>query len=106
MDIASAGILPDHDPSGLDAHESLSTDYSCFKTYSGVEDDDTAQKEIRSHLELGRLKAFDSVEEPEREIGAKPVLNKIGIISRMKDGKCKKRMILDTSASSVKEATQ
>ena len=59
---------------------------------------------ICSVLEVHRCSGGEAADE--RDLGDLPIINKIRVITKIKDGVVKKRMILDTQASSVKEATQ
>ena len=104
--IEACHIFPEHDPAEPGPHELLCTDFESFANYKGVDEDGTAAEEISKHIALGRLKEYASPQAMEQDLGQPPVLNKIGIITRLKDGVAKKWMFLDTQASAVKEATE
>lgn len=58
------------------------------------------------HLKAGHLRAFDSVDQLTSFLDdALPVLSKIGIITKERLGKVKKRIILDTKASFIKQCS-
>ena len=102
QEIKLVGICPPYTNGPDLQHESLVTDFSSFENYSGVESDDTAMHETKHQLNNNRLKSFDTLSDLREELkGEEPVLNKIGIITRIREGVTKKRMILDTSARDV-----
>ena len=87
--------------------QDVSTDYSSFANYAGVEGDEQAQHDIMEHLKAGHLRAFDSVDQLTSFLDdALPVLSKIGIITKERLGKVKKRIILDTKVSSSNSAVR
>ena len=43
--------------------DELATEYDGFSNYTGVDEDDTASMEFEKHLDLKRLRAFDTIEE-------------------------------------------
>jgi hypothetical protein len=102
----SCGIFPDIGDEPDLPHESLVTDFGSFKNYSGVDDDEVAAQEIAHHIKQGHLLPFSSLDDLTSFLGGEaPILNKIGIISKTRSGITKKRMILDTNASNIKEAS-
>ena len=98
-----------HFPTLEDAPErdiaDLSTDFDSFENYAGVDADTDALKEIEAHVEAGHLRAFDTLEELRTYLGAEPVLNKVGVITKERAGKIKKRIILDTKVAGTKECS-
>ena len=86
---------------------SLDTDFDTFQNYAGVEEDDEAYAAIESYCNKGFVKKFDSLEEVESELGAKPTLSKLGCIKKQKfnpeTGQYthKARIILDCKQSGV-----
>ena len=86
--------------------ESLATAYDEFQNYVGVEGDEAAEEEISKHLQAGHLRAYNSVRELADALGEDPVLSKIGVISRTRAGKIKKRVILDTWESFLRWASE
>ena len=102
----SCGIFPDHGDAPEMSYHDVVTDYDSFTNYAGVEGDEQAKADILAHVNKGHMKAFESVAELSEFLdGALPVLNKIGIISKQRMGKIKKRIILDTKASFVKQCS-
>ena len=102
----SCGIFLDIEDAPEMSYEEVATDFSSFANYAGVEGDEVALKDITSHLQRGHLKAFGSIGELTRFLnGAKPILSKIGIITKERQGKVKKRLILDTKASFIKQCS-
>ena len=64
------------------------------------------EKELQTHINLKHIVAFDTLEELKTYVGSKRViLNKIGLIEKIRNGKKKVRMILDTKQSDVKQIT-
>lgn len=81
------GIFPTLDDSPELSAEDIATDFGTFANYSGVEGDAAAEDEISARIEQGYIKAFDTIAElTEFLSGARPVLNKIGIISKERAG--------------------
>ena len=60
---------------------------------------------MRTHLDKGHLIAFDTHEELSQHVGGEPILSKIGLIEKVRNGKKKIRMTLDTKQSRVKLIT-
>ena len=105
MNPASCGIFPDISGETPDDPEALYTDYSSFENYSGVDGDGTAEAEVQAHLDKGHLRAFDTLEELREFLGEDPILNKIGLIVKTRNGVTKTRMILDTKVSQLKQCS-
>ena len=76
-----------------------------FANYSGFDGNPIAVNELKEHINLQHLKVFDSISEVEQYVCGKPVLNKIGIVSKTRAGVTSHRMILDTKASGLKHAS-
>ena len=74
------GIFPEIHGETPENSEALYTDYSSFEKYSGVDGDDTAETEVKAHLEKGHLRAFDTLSNLREFLGEEPILNKIGLI--------------------------
>ena len=62
--------------------------------------------EITLRLEQGHLKAFDTAAELEDFVQGTAILSKLGIITKMRAGKAKHRMILDTKAALIKQCSR
>ena len=112
---APAGIVQQAEPCGIspeitepaEMHISdLQGNIEDFNNYAGVDENPTATDEIELRLLQGHLKAFDTAIELEQFVGATKelpaILSKIGIITKMRAGKTKHRMILDTKAAFIK----
>ena len=102
----SCGIFPEISGETPESPESLYTDHENFANYTGVDDDETAEREIKAHLQKGHLKSFSSLDELRSFLGEEPILNKIGLIVKSKNGKTKTRMILDTKVSNLKACSR
>ena len=94
---------PDSDPSDLRC------DADTFRNYAGVEANEVTEPELQSHIDSGHLAEFDTMQELNEFVGATPdepaILNKLGLIVKIRNGIKKARMILDTKASGVKAIT-
>ena len=63
-------------------------------------------KELTTHLGKGHIAAFETKAELAEYVGGPPpILNKLGLIIKIRNGIKKARMILDTKASGVKAIT-
>ena len=106
MPVEACGIFPTISDEDKEDHDELRCDIDDFVNYPGVEQDDTVEIETVKHLQAGRLAAYYHIAEVRQALnGDEPILNKIGIITRERGGVIKKRMILDTTQSRIKEAT-
>ena len=99
------GIFPETIVPPYMGHDDLHCDVQQFKNYPGVEDSEITETELQGHLDKQHLAAFGSPEELEDFVGGKPILNKLGLITKVRNGIKKSRMILDTKQSWVKHAT-
>jgi hypothetical protein len=99
------GIFPDCAADAEQAIESLSTDWEGFTNYSGVEAHEVTEAELSQHICKGHIEAFDSMEDLRARVCGDPVLSKLGLIIKTRNGKTKARMILDTKASGIKYVT-
>ena len=98
------GIFPVITDENRENPDGLATDFESFSNYAGVEGDPDAESEIIEHIEAGHILASETVEGLLHATGGqKPILNKIGIIDKIRDGIRKRRLILDTKASRLKE---
>ena len=77
-------------------------DEHSFRNYSGVEEHEVTATELQGHIDAGHLAEFDSYEELASYVGGKPILNKIGLIIKVRNDVSKARMILDTKETGVK----
>ena len=86
--------------------EDLRCDKQQFRNYPGVEEQAITDAELSSHLEKGHIVAFDTYAELAQFADAEePILNKLGLIVKTRNGITKARMILDTKQSGVKHIT-
>ena len=86
-------------------HEDLHCDLQSFRNYQGVEESAVTETEIQGHLDKGHLAAFPTVDELRTFVGGEPILNKLALITKVRNGVTKTRMTLDTKESWVKHAT-
>ena len=103
--IDDPGIFPPAVVQPSMSHDSLHCDLENFRNYSGVEESEITETEIRSHLEKGHLVSFTSLDDLRKFVKGEPILNKLGLITKVRNGVTKTRMILDTKESWVKHAT-
>ena len=80
-------------------------DEHVFRNYSGVEEERTIEEEMQNHLDKGRLAALDTYDLLKEFVGGEPILNKLGVIVKIRNGVRKARAILETKESGVKWIT-
>ena len=107
QDLIDPGIFPACSRPAEVQPENLECNSRQFKNYPGVEENQITDAELASHLEKGHLAAFDTYEEMRLYVDAQtpPILNKLGLIVKVRNGITKARMILDTKQSGVKTIT-
>ena len=100
------GIFPPcHRPADLQPQD-IHCDEQQFCNYPGVEEQDITDAELLAHLTKEHLCAFDTHAELASFVQSKkPILNKLGLIVKTRNGITKARMILDTNQSGVKRIT-
>ena len=103
--LTDPGIFPPVDQPAAYTPESLYCDEISFKNYPGVEEQDVTEQEMQAHFDKGHLMAFGTYEELAASINGQPVLNKLGLIIKTRNGITKARTILDTKESGVKWIT-
>ena len=97
---APAGLAsPAFDPCDLFVDEDV------FTNYAGVDQDKVAQVEVLDLHRRGLLEAFDSIEEVQNYLGQKPLLSKVGVLTKLVGDKVKKRVIVDSHRSGVSDST-
>lgn len=69
--------------------------------YSSVDGDDMAAPEIERLISTVFVKAFGDLPQFQNWWGGKPHLSKLGMITKEKGGRVKRRLILDCKASGV-----
>ena len=99
------GIFPEAVVEPYMGHEELQCDLQNFRNYKGVEESEVTETEIQGHLDKGHLKTFIDFNELRNFVQGEPILNKLGLITKIRNGVKKSRMILDTKESWVKHAT-
>jgi hypothetical protein len=106
--IIDKGIFPTYDPT-IDvadlAAEELGSD-SAFYNYSGTEDDEEVAAELERLVQATYALRFDTIEEATAYLGQHPILSKIGVIRKVRNGKMKIRMVVDSKQSGVSRATR
>ena len=81
------GIFPVIDEETEIHFDEIFTDHSTFKNYNGVDNDPYACDEIIEHIAKGHMLEANSIEELKRVLGGEePVLSKIGMLIKIKDG--------------------
>ena len=107
-----AGIMPEvEDDMAVLPFTELASDYHQFTNHGNIEEDGEAMGIIQGYIDKGYLRAFNSLQECEAYLGAKPILSKFACLSRERydavsgEWKTKRRVILDSKASDVKSAS-
>ena len=62
--------------------------------YSSVDGDESAVPEVTRLINTGFVKSFEDLLEFKQWLGGEPHLSKLGMITKLKDGKTKRRLIL------------
>ena len=100
--IPSTGIYPTISDNSAEKESILSRSLEGWLNYpSAVEEHDELCKLVADAHQKGFCTFYSSVEEAEKEIGAKPVLNKLGVIVKVKETGKKARIIWDLRESGV-----
>ena len=107
---APAGIsVPILDPGNIFPPDDEEVDFDNFQlpspdkhvNYATVEDDEASAAEVDRLIQTGFVKEFDSYQAMATWLGKPPHLSKLGMITKEKDGKIKRRLILDCKESNV-----
>ena len=96
------GIFPTEDDE-LELEEVDLPDPMKHRNYGSVDDDDMAEPEVDRLIATGFVKAFDNYNSFVTWLNGKPHLSKMGMITKEKDGRTKRRLILDCKESRVNE---
>ena len=106
-DFRLEGIWPQVEP-GKDDDPALDvgTDFDAFINYSGFDEDDEAFKELMGFVVAGKLRAYPTLKSCAADLGAEPVLSRFGLIVKTKNGKTKRRIILDCKQSGLSKKTR
>ena len=83
--------------------DSLHSDPNDFASYSSVESDSDAWRQVRRLVDKGWLLEFDTLDQLKAFLGADPILSKFGLVVKTRNGITKKRLILDAKASGISE---
>eukprot|EP00971_Amphidinium_carterae_P046681 919826-Amphidinium_carterae.2 len=71
---------------------SLQSDLNSFANYSGFEHDTEAVATVQGYVQRGYLRAYGSMDEARDALGRYPVLSRLGVLIRQREGKVKKRV--------------
>ncbi len=108
LDVPSRGIFPAYSESD-DARdmdpEHLTTEEG-FINYEGIDSDDGVWEEIQRFVAASWVLEFPSVESAAEYLGAQPVLSRIGLISKMRLGILKRRIVIDAKRSWVSRSSR
>ena len=89
-----------------DEHLQLHTDFDEFINYAGFDKDEDAFQELMSFTKRQKLLSFKNLKECEQKLGRKPHLSRFGLLTRIRNGKMKKRVILDCKQSGLSRRTR
>eukprot|EP00971_Amphidinium_carterae_P000378 8079-Amphidinium_carterae.1 len=79
----------------------LYTDWTGFSNYRAFEDCDEAKDAVRGYVAQGYLEVLGSFDAATERLGGPPVLSKFGVIEKVRDGRVKRRVILDARQSGL-----
>ena len=101
MEIEDPGqIFPKSDEYEPEEMDQLPDPHS-HVNYGSVELDEAAEPEIQRLIATGFVRSYDNYEQFERWLGSRPHLSKLGMITKEKEGRIKRRLILDCKESGV-----
>ena len=107
--IADRGIFPTYS-SAEDAiegdPEELSTPAENAVNYAGVDEDVEVAAEMSRMLKNRYVKKFKSLKCVAKYLGKKAIVSKIGVIKKIKNGKTKSRLVVDTKQSKITASTR
>ena len=99
-------IVPADERPAVEDPEALHTDFDEFVNYLGTECDDDAFQELERLVGKKFVRRFDTLDEVIRFLdGETPVLSRIGIITKLRGGKLRKRIVLDLKQSGLTSAS-
>ena len=109
QEISDPGIFPDVGDSAkfseIDDPHALFCDTDTFVNYSSVEDDPKAMEEVEKFWRAGYLAKFNTLEECKSFVGGDPILSKLAMITKEKNGRIKRRLVLDCKRSGIVKAS-
>ena len=97
------GVFPPSDLQDPELDYFEPPDESLHTNYVSVDNDPDAEPEVRRLLESNFVKVFDSLEEAQSWAGGRLHLSKLAMITTEKDGRIKRRLIMDCRRSSVND---
>ena len=106
--ILDRGIFPLYDPT-IDVAEVEPGDLATqadFANYDGVEDDPDVKQEVVRLIKAKHVRRFRTLRDVRKYLGSEPVLSKIGVIKKKRNGKWKCRMVIDSKRSGISKATR
>ena len=105
----NVGVFPECEGTPECSPDAIICNAATFKNYPGVENQAIACDEMKKHIDKEHLVAFNTFEQLTGFVEGKPpqtpILNKIGLIVKTRNGITKARTILDTKQSGVKKMT-
>ena len=90
---------PDHEEEIV--AEQYLPDHFNHKNYTSVDEDEAAAPEVERLINTGFVESFSTHQQLSEWLGGRPHLSKLGMITKEKDGKTKRRLILDCKESGV-----
>ena len=101
----AAGLYPSSEDKIAEFHpDELKTDGIGLRNYDGVNENVDAANTLEGYHKAEYIKVTETWEECKDYLGADPVVSKLGCISRIKYGRLKHRLILDSKRSGVSRA--
>ena len=97
------GVFPPSDLQDPELDYFERPDESLHTNYVSVDNDPDAEPEVRRLLESNFVEVFDSLEEAQSWAGGRLHLSKLAMITKEKDGRIKRRLIMDCRRSSVND---
>ena len=77
-----------------------------FSNYKAFDQDEAAAEEVFDYEKKGYLRGFDTLAEVCEFVGGEPVISRFAVLSRSKNGKTNRRLILDLKQSKVTACTR
>ncbi|CAK9014935.1 unnamed protein product [Durusdinium trenchii] len=94
-------VFPPYDLDGTEPLTASLPEPTTHRNYTSVDNDEAAGPEVNRLISTGFVRAFDSLPEFRTWLGGDPHLSKLGMITKVRDGKVKRRLILDCKESGV-----
>ena len=77
-----------------------------FCNYQRVEGDEDVAAELERHIKNKFARRFKSLAPAREYLNADPILSKIGVVKKLRGGKWKIRMVIESERSGVSKATR